>query len=103
MTKEEERIGGTRLENYARTANFWRRSTGIYLAYKLHQVKGWSRRRQGWDADRLRDHHWQPHHTWAGEEFYRLAVDLRGFYLKVWLAETRCPVCAGKLGRHLGY
>jgi hypothetical protein len=24
-----------------------------------------------------------PHHTWAGAELYRIAVDLRGFYLKV--------------------
>ncbi len=26
---------------------------------------------------------WVPHHTWAGAELYRIAVDLRGFYLKV--------------------
>lgn len=80
---DEERLGGSRLENFARTAEFWRRSSGIYLAYKLHQVKAWGRQRQGWDAERLRKDHWQPHHTWAGVEFHKLAVDLRGFYLKV--------------------
>ncbi len=26
---------------------------------------------------------WTPHHTWAGAELFRIAVDLRGFYLKV--------------------
>ena len=26
---------------------------------------------------------WVPHHTWAGQELFRIAVDLRGFYLKV--------------------
>ena len=25
---------------------------------------------------------WVPHHTWAGQELFRIAVDLRGFYLK---------------------
>ena len=81
---EEDRIGGTRIENFARTAEFWRRSCGIYLSYKVAQTKAWRLKRKGWDAERLRDHHWHPHHTWAGQELYQLAVDLRGFYLKVY-------------------
>lgn len=36
-----------------------------------------------WDADQMRDDFWQHHHTWAGEQFYSMAIDLRGFYLKV--------------------
>lgn len=80
---DHDRIGGTRLENFARTAEFWRRSSGIYAAYKLAQVKAWALRKQGWDKERLTEKHWRPHHTWAGNEFHKLAVDLRGFYLKV--------------------
>ena len=80
---DEGKIGGTRLENFARTAEFWRRSTGIYLAYKVQQGNAWRLKKQGWGPDRLRDEHWQPHHAWAGEQFHKLAIDLRGFYLKV--------------------
>jgi hypothetical protein len=36
-----------------------------------------------WDAEKLRDDFWAPHHTWAGNQFYSMAIDLRGFYLKV--------------------
>ena len=38
---------------------------------------------RGWDDARLKEEHWRPHHDWAGREFYAMAVDLRGFYLKV--------------------
>lgn len=40
-------------------------------------------RLRGWDDARLKEEHWRPHHDWAGREFYAMAVDLRGFYLKV--------------------
>lgn len=53
-----------------------------------------------WDADRLRDEFWEPHHTWAGHQFYTMAIDLRGFYLKVctygnFLSEARIIVTPG--------
>ena len=32
---------------------------------------------------------WVPHHTWAGQELFRIAVDLRGFYLK---ARAECTL-----------
>lgn len=31
----------------------------------------------------MRDDFWSHHHAWAGEQFYSMAIDLRGFYLKV--------------------
>lgn len=83
MPEEEQRGEGGRFRNLARTAKFWTRAGGIYLTYKQQQIRAWTLQRQGWDAERLREHHWRPHHTWAGEELTKLAVDLRGFYLKV--------------------
>lgn len=78
-----------------RTADFWRRATGIYLAYKGRQAQeaaltsralallpGSSSRRP-WDRERLEEELWKPHHEWAGKEMYELAVSVRGFYLKV--------------------
>lgn len=66
-----------------RTTQFWRRATGIYLCYKTAQLKAQVLKSQGWDAEKLKQRHWQPHHAWAGEEMYSLCVDMRGFYLKV--------------------
>lgn len=40
-------------------------------------------RASGWTPDALEEKIWIPHHTWAGDELYRLSIDLRGFYLKV--------------------
>lgn len=37
----------------------------------------------GWSPEALEEKVWIPHHTWAGDELYRLSIDLRGFYLKV--------------------
>ena len=56
-----------------------------FLLLKLccSQVRAAVLRKQGWSADRLRDEFWEPHHSWAGDEFYSMAIDLRGFYLKV--------------------
>ena len=34
-------------------------------------------------AEEVESRVWVPHHTWAGQELFRIAVDLRGFYLKV--------------------
>lgn len=47
------------------------------------QAKAAALKMRGWDEDRLKEEHWKPHHDWAGREFYAMAVDLRGFYLKV--------------------
>lgn len=107
-----------------RTADFWRRATGIYVAYKGKQAQeaallsgsrvGASLLRlpllpekvkeriaeasRPWDDERLKEELWRPHHEWAGREMYDLAVSVRGFYLKVsrreWLRERE-----GKRGR----
>lgn len=81
-----------------RTADFWRRATGIYLAYKARQAQEaalTSRMARAlaaspllpgsrpWDKERLEEELWKPHHEWAGKEMYELAVSVRGFYLKV--------------------
>ncbi len=68
---------------FFRTTQFWRRATGIYLSYKAAQVKAQALKLQGWDTEKLKQVHWTPHHSWAGEEMYSLCVDMRGFYLKV--------------------
>lgn len=75
-----------------RTADFWRRATGIYLAYKGKQAQEAALTSRAlrfvpgskpWDKERLEEELWKPHHEWAGKEMYELAVSVRGFYLKV--------------------
>ena len=86
----------TKLDLALRTADFWRRATGIYAAYKGKQVQDAALRVAGWSEDRLKDELWEPHHAWAGKQMYDLAVSARGFYLKVrgkgW---WRVEVCFG--------
>lgn len=63
-----------------RTATFWRRASRIYFGYKSAQARAaWL----GHPEKHVKDDFWRKHHTWAGTEMYSLAVDLRGFYLKV--------------------
>jgi len=110
--KEVEEVQATPLVNAQRTFEFWRRASGVYVSYKgaqvsvwlmganavkqsrcssavynarrdLSQVKARALRMRGWDDARLKEEHWRPHHDWAGREFYAMAIDLRGFYLKV--------------------
>lgn len=76
-----------------RTIDFWRRATGIYLAYKGKQAQEAALKSRAlsalvpgskpWDKERLEEELWKPHHEWAGKEMYELAVSVRGFYLKV--------------------
>ncbi len=68
------------LESWGRTAVFWRRASRIYFGYKAAQVRAAIR---GHPGQAVKDEFWQKHHAWAGAEMYSLAVDLRGFYLKV--------------------
>jgi hypothetical protein len=100
-------------KDFLRNAEFWQRASGVYLAYKGAQIKAAYLKARGWDAAQLREKHWLPHHSWcvdahsscslacihwtgarrsasaacaerrAGREFHSMAVDLRGFYLKV--------------------
>lgn len=63
-----------------RTATFWRRASRIYFGYKSAQARAaWL----GHPEKHVKQAFWQKHHTWAGTEMYSLAVDMRGFYLKV--------------------
>ena len=78
----DERFGGGALSGALRTADFWRRATGIYGAYKARQAQASLLRKLGWSSQRLQDELWGPHHEWAGREMYEMAVSLRGFYLK---------------------
>jgi hypothetical protein len=77
------------LQAFFRTTQFWRRATGIYLSYKGAQAKAQALRLRGWNTEKLKEVHWKPHHAWAGEEMYSLCVDMRGFYLKVCLSNSR--------------
>lgn len=81
---------------FFRTAQFWRRASGIYLSFKGAQAKALVLKLQGWDTDRLKAQHWTPHHERAGEHMYSLAVDMRGFYLKVPAAGhcSQLPSCS---------
>ncbi len=63
-----------------RTAAFWRRASRIYFGYKSAQARAAFLGHPGQTA---KDNFWHKHHAWAGAEMYSLAVDLRGFYLKV--------------------
>lgn len=69
------------LESLARTADFWGRVTRIYATYKLTQLHAAALAAAGSSKDRV-EQRWAAQHAWAGQEMYRLAVDLRGFYLK---------------------
>ncbi len=71
------------VQGFLRSADFWRRALGVYLGYKGAQARAFARGRAGWSTERIETKLWQPHHEWAGDELYKLAVDLRGFYLKV--------------------
>ncbi len=78
-----------------RTAAFWRRASRIYFGYKSAQARAAFLGHPGQPA---KDNFWHKHHVWAGAEMYSLAVDLRGFYLKVSheVAAAAAPVCLDK-------
>ncbi|KAK9834339.1 hypothetical protein WJX81_008600 [Elliptochloris bilobata] len=69
-------------DNFLRAASFWARAAYIYFAYKTTQVRA-SAARATASAKEVEARVWTPHHTWAGQELFRIAIDLRGFYLKV--------------------
>ena len=72
------------LENASRTASFWGRASLIYAAYKLTQLRAVAATSLiAWNEDDVEARIWQPQHKWAGQQMYLMAVDLRGFYLKV--------------------
>ena len=52
-------------EDTRRTLHFWRRASGVYFAYKGAQARAaFLSKARGWDADRLKEEFWKPHHTW---------------------------------------
>ena len=52
-------------EDTRRTLHFWRRASGVYFAYKAAQARAaFLSKAKGWDADRLKEEFWKPHHTW---------------------------------------
>eukprot|EP00884_Botryococcus_braunii_P022387 jgi/Botrbrau1/8832/Bobra.0335s0019.1 len=83
--KQFKRLEGNKglLWNLQRTSEFWTRCLGIYIGYKYTQVRALCFKAAGWSDQAIEDKIWVPHHSWAGDELYSLAVDLRGFYLKV--------------------
>ncbi|KAK9826706.1 hypothetical protein WJX74_011071 [Apatococcus lobatus] len=93
------------LENASRTASFWGRASLIYAAYKLTQFRAVAATSLiAWNEEDVEARIWQPQHKWAGQQMYLLAVDLRGFYLKVgqflgsrgdFLPEALCAELAG--------
>lgn len=81
---EQPRDNHNPLINAFRTVDFWRRSSGIYLAYKGAQLRAVvARHILHKDEAEVKESVWAPQHQWAGAEMYKLCVDLRGFYLKV--------------------
>ena len=66
-----------------RTTDFWRRAFGIYGGYKVAQLRATVLRAAGHSEIQLKENLWRYQHEWAGENMYKLAVDMRGFYLKV--------------------
>jgi hypothetical protein len=64
MGSEEETFQNTPIKDTLRTAEFWRRACGVYLAYKGAQVKAAFLKARGWDPTTIREKHWLPHHSW---------------------------------------
>lgn len=63
--------------------DFWSRTTTIYTAYKVCQLRAAAAARfGGQDAESIKEQYWVPQHEWAGEQMYDMCVSLRGFYLK---------------------
>jgi len=72
------------LERAARTSEFWRRTMGIYVGYKVTQLRVRlikARDRVSADSPRI-SKIWEQQHVKAGKEMYNLCVDLKGFYIK---------------------
>jgi hypothetical protein len=68
--------------NFVRTADFWRRTVGIYASYKGTQLREAAMRAFGAKDEEVKSM-WVSQHQYAGKAMYELCVDLRGFYLKV--------------------
>lgn len=64
MDKELEKHESSPFKDALRTAEFWRRASGVYMAYKGAQVKAAYLQKRGWDTQRIREQHWLPHHAW---------------------------------------
>lgn len=72
------------VENASRTATFWGRASLIYAAYKVTQLRAnLAISLISWSEEEVERRIWEPQHEWAGKQMYLIAVDLRGFYLKV--------------------
>ena len=54
-------------EDTLRTLEFWRRASGVYVAYKGAQARAaFLSKAKGWDAEKVKEEFWKPHHTWYG-------------------------------------
>ena len=49
----------------------------------MAQLRATVLRAAGHSEIQLKENLWKHQHEWAGENMYKLAVDMRGFYLKV--------------------
>ena len=49
----------------------------------MAQLRATVLRAAGHSEIQLKENLWRHQHEWAGENMYKLAVDMRGFYLKV--------------------
>jgi len=70
------------VHSFLRGLEFWKRASGIYLSYKLTQLRVGMSRLRGRDDDWINTQIWKPHNEATGQRMYDLCVDLRGFYLK---------------------
>jgi hypothetical protein len=91
MGREDKQVHA--LDGVLRTVEFWTRATSIYLSYKLCQLNTLAMKTAGCSQQRVQEH-WDQHHDRAAQRMYHLAVDLRGFYLKV-LVVGSCATSRG--------
>ena len=66
MAKGDEVKKRRPFEDTLRTLEFWKRASGVYAAYKGAQTRAaFLSKAGGWDAERLKEDFWKPHHTWC--------------------------------------
>lgn len=64
MDPDTEKHENNAFKDGLRTAEFWRRASGVYMAYKGAQLKAAYLKAKGWDDVKLKEEHWRPHHGW---------------------------------------
>lgn len=69
-------------------------------AYKVTQLRGGLMKLTGSDDKVIQEEVWDKQHAWAGDQMYKMCIDLRGFYLKVRDLYHKCQVYFGSRLNH---